>query len=276
MSKTKLKPWLLITSVIIGAISNILVTWACTLWSPVYLYQHSSNYPSQSSSTTKNMDPLINEFEERGFGNTIYYYDYDSLQNHRRIAKYHLSSGFPFKCLKIYIDKEWPFSMQDSSHNPSEGITSYDLGLKIPEYTKKVLRLPQKLYFIATEKNQIDLPTQPIWPALILNTIFYTFIWYLTFGIPGNIRLYSRHKKGLCITCKYNLKNLKSTYCPECGTEHPNLYQIPPTLKYTILTAIPLIILITPTYFLHWPITCIIWFTTIPIYIIILIHNHNS
>ena len=56
--------------------------------------------------------------------------------------------------------------------------------------------------------------TIPLWMPLLL------------FGLPlgillarGPLRRWRRHRRGLCLTCAYNLEGNTSGTCPECGTK---------------------------------------------------------
>ncbi len=64
------------------------------------------------------------------------------------------------------------------------------------------------------------LPLRPIWPGILINTLFYAALWSLPF-IPRfarQIRGHLRTKHHRCPTCNYDLRNLPTTTCPECGT----------------------------------------------------------
>jgi hypothetical protein len=69
-------------------------------------------------------------------------------------------------------------------------------------------------------------PTRPIWPAFIFNTVFYAlFIWpiiALLFATPGAVRYLRferRTRRGLCPACKYPMGD--SVVCTECGRKLP-------------------------------------------------------
>jgi len=62
------------------------------------------------------------------------------------------------------------------------------------------------------------LPLKPYWPGFIIDAAIYGTIWLGIFIIPGRLQHYLRERKNRCTTCGYNLHNLKSNRCPECGT----------------------------------------------------------
>ena len=59
------------------------------------------------------------------------------------------------------------------------------------------------------------LPCRPIWPAFLVNTIFYaTLLWLLIPG-PFALRRVLRVRRGLCPKCAYPMG--ESSVCTECG-----------------------------------------------------------
>ncbi|MCW5776274.1 MAG: hypothetical protein KIS87_07550 [Phycisphaeraceae bacterium] len=63
----------------------------------------------------------------------------------------------------------------------------------------------------------ITLPILPIWPGLLLNTLFYAAIWFALFTGLAALRTARRLRRGLCPVCRYDLRGLPQHACPECG-----------------------------------------------------------
>lgn len=63
----------------------------------------------------------------------------------------------------------------------------------------------------------VELPYLPLWPGLILNTLFYAAIWWGLLALPRLIRRVVRTRRGLCPRCAYDMRGLTNTPCPECG-----------------------------------------------------------
>ncbi len=72
-----------------------------------------------------------------------------------------------------------------------------------------------------TPEFRSALPVKPIWPGFAINTAFYAAIlWMLTLG-PFTARRIVRRKRGHCIQCGYNLRGHSGGgVCPECGARH--------------------------------------------------------
>lgn len=56
--------------------------------------------------------------------------------------------------------------------------------------------------------------TLPTWAPLVVLAAYPTIAF-----IRGPLRRYRRRRKGLCLTCGYNLTGLTEPRCPECATE---------------------------------------------------------
>ncbi len=61
------------------------------------------------------------------------------------------------------------------------------------------------------------LPLRPIWTGFAINTLFYAaLLWPLICG-PSALRRHIRRKRGLCVSCGYDLRHAEHDACPECG-----------------------------------------------------------
>ncbi len=63
------------------------------------------------------------------------------------------------------------------------------------------------------------LPYLPLWRGLAVNTLFYSLALWLVviaWSIPGRVRRRQRNKRGLCLSCGYDLRATPER-CPECG-----------------------------------------------------------
>ena len=62
-----------------------------------------------------------------------------------------------------------------------------------------------------------SLAVAPEWAGLVLNTGFYTLLWWLAFASIGRIKHNRRYRRGLCPMCRYDLMSDYSHGCSECG-----------------------------------------------------------
>jgi hypothetical protein len=64
----------------------------------------------------------------------------------------------------------------------------------------------------------VQVPTTPLWPGFLANTLFYgAMVWALS-QILLILRRRSRRRRGRCVRCGYNRAGLAAAVvCPECG-----------------------------------------------------------
>lgn len=67
------------------------------------------------------------------------------------------------------------------------------------------------------------IPLRPYWPGLLADSAFFALAWRLAVAMFIRARNRSRTRRGLCVKCKYDLKDLPT--CPECGTPVPRTPQ---------------------------------------------------
>lgn len=227
---------------ILGAIVNVLVAWACTLG----LNLSRLSGPSERSSTTAESEPywVVDQLQRPGAMRYVWVYipfdfgpapgldfyilsrpepvDLKEIPQWSQLAysksppkRYHLWAA-------IFIDdaRGWPFLSMSSfsamgAHPMKNEILVKSIGgFPVPES----LRFQPQFKDIEVEWfNCPIVPFRPIWSGFAINTTFYAaMLWGLTFG-PFAARRYIRNKRGLCIKCGYDLRGTEHEVCPECG-----------------------------------------------------------
>ncbi len=61
------------------------------------------------------------------------------------------------------------------------------------------------------------LSLRPIWPGFLIDTLFYTAIWFGVFLGFTSAKRYIRAKRGRCPRCGYDLRGALDHGCSECG-----------------------------------------------------------
>ncbi|MGP1346867.1 MAG: hypothetical protein ACTS3F_09420 [Phycisphaerales bacterium] len=123
--------------------------------------------------------------------------------------------GWPFLCLYSRIHEH----RDDALALAGRPVTG---GIRLPP-RKIPLTTSQAAISQARNPNQLTLrearalPLIPIWPGLLANTAIYAAaLWLLTLA-PLRLRRTLRARKGHCPHCAYDLNNLTTDRCPECG-----------------------------------------------------------
>lgn len=69
------------------------------------------------------------------------------------------------------------------------------------------------------------LPYLPIWRGLLIDTAFWGAVWFVLLwpmGLAtGRLKRSRRARHGKCVWCKYDLRGIENTHCPECGRQDP-------------------------------------------------------
>jgi len=70
---------------------------------------------------------------------------------------------------------------------------------------------------VAAGDREYRLPLRPIFPGFIVNTLFYSGVWFGIFFGVGFFKRVLRRKRGRCVKCSYDLRREFDKGCPECG-----------------------------------------------------------
>lgn len=189
----------------LGAIVNVLMAWALSLWSPIL---RSTDYEQQfprnvwwSSEDLSGIPLPVNHQHCVGVdmkltGADLYFCVY-------------LRSGIPFRSL----EHSWEYleggirtrTLKDGTVIIDEVLTNWCIHVSLDEF--------DPLLFPAYPSRK-HVPLRPIWHGFLLNSFFYGFLLWLV--VPILVRSYRRFR-GRCVECRYNLTGNTSGVCPECG-----------------------------------------------------------
>jgi hypothetical protein len=114
-----------------------------------------------------------------------------------------LQTGLPLKSMHGHIEKEVLKAVTAGNAPPRMSIRY--IGLH---------RLPARTGWIGRRVSHL-LPTRPIWPGFLFNTLFYAGVLWMVLIGPRVLRRHMRRRRGLCPACAYPVG--VSPVCTECG-----------------------------------------------------------
>ena len=197
---------LLAIVLLVGAVVNVAVAWACT---PIRPVGPTRSLHEARRNPEGGWDFWLLEENRRPGG--VHYWSYYELgveledpQNSdpmpSEIAPAWGSLGAPFESQRELDNREvhgsgWPTISMWSEYAGGRGV----------------------IRGLALEWGQPAMPLDAAWPGFAINTLFYaTLLWLLIPG-PFALRRFVRHRRGLCLACGYDLGHGEHDRCPECG-----------------------------------------------------------
>ena len=181
-----------IVCLILGSVMTIAVAWACAAWSParrargLYLTEQGEGV------------------HHWGFGVTL-----DSeMWYEASDVKYRgtLTTGWPFPSLRA---TEWGLVVTE---------TPWQMEQVDASIWRRGISLTRSQEPLSYDTKQRLLPLHPVLQGFVIDTLFYA-------GLLGAVRLAQtallrafRRRRGLCISCGYDLAGITAVVCPECGS----------------------------------------------------------
>ena len=211
----------LVVFLLLGAVVNVAVAWACAVWSGSR--GGSLIYPSFGS-RAESLDLDWLSQNEWTWSHRFYVMrtDPSTAIGVQRVAflEVYESSTFALEGpLAIRTRAGWPLpSVTGSKWFPSRIRSGSDQAPK-----RYIRAFPIEVDLTSSTPGlqrsvELAVPMFPIWPGFAIDTIFYAAIlWLLTFG-PFTARRIIRRRRGHCIKCGYDLRGSSGgEVCPECG-----------------------------------------------------------
>ena len=246
----------LVVFLILGAIVNVTIAWACAIWSDASLDSLVISNATQedldlfvqigwiSKSESENSTSNYKVKNTKGFGVSDSFL-IEEMLGVRDLPQYSASfprpvrivtivahshqTGWPLRCFSdAYYDQtgigifgasKSKFLQQTISDDEDDGILTFYITPQVPFEDWEYpmsLPVPDKIGPIPLPADRY-IPLRPIWSSFIINTIFYAIVLWLMMLFGATARRHSRLKNGHCPSCNYNLRSDYSSGCPECG-----------------------------------------------------------
>jgi hypothetical protein len=206
---------------LLGAIVNVAVAWACALWSglgkgiarvsltvpaawPAYLQQ--CGWPAPYATwRVADVGPGVTIIVTHGGDRDVTWDRSDLDAGKSNVTLYECCFGVPMRALEWRLygaqGADAARLCRDAALAPGSR-TGYACPSFIPT---------------AEPSRHRCLPTAPIWPGFAINTLLYGVILWLLFAATGMVRRRRRIERGLCPRCTYDLRGALADGCPECG-----------------------------------------------------------
>ena len=113
--------------------------------------------------------------------------------------------GFPFRCVRRCIEREWHVLGPNPPFNR----------LKPSSWSEGIL-LPNWVQFFGARDTMI-LPVIVVWPGMGMNLLVYAIVIYITTILGRKVVRGFRVLRGKCPMCAYDLRGEFESGCSECG-----------------------------------------------------------
>ena len=212
---------------LLGAVVNVAVAWALAMSVDVGLTHYDASAGIVSS------DETLGVSTHSSFGASLVYVHHS---RNERTRESQIFGGDPHELLPSWGDLDLVPSEDYTEGRASidnQALNSYGLPMLAMWYRYRInprIRPTAPLTYsvrggILVASYHIGgpggepgiLPIRLIFPGFAINTILYAAILWPLWRIPFALRRHIRRKRGLCVTCGYDLSGDLAGGCPECG-----------------------------------------------------------
>jgi hypothetical protein len=259
MQRSRLISRWIILPLALGFITTIAVAWSLAAWLPQKNWQRRdilTPTPERFSlfaTEFRACGAMRREWKRSGYSDDIYLLShlsaFEAIEDPRHSTSLDDSPRWPrwgdieavrikpefFPAVGCEHATGWPalaawYSMRFDRANAGRIDLSIRGGVHLPHEPSRIERLTT----LVDVPRVRALPLRPIWPGLILDTLFYATAWLIPRGGIRAARRWSRRHRARCGPCGYNLAGLPTgTPCPECGHRpHPlSPWSAPPSKR---------------------------------------------
>ena len=196
----------LVVFLLLGAIITVVVTCVCARWSPEVSCKLRSTTSAQATWLYL-VDPLA---QFQGYTQIDRYYVGCKVRE-LRASNWLLASGQVSSAWAHVVEAGFPLRCFHGTRMVNQKVQRGNGTWP-----------PPPIFRQATAKSQMKerlIPFHPLWPAFVLNSIFYAVITFGLIRIVECGRMARRRYKHQCPLCGYDLRGAEHDVCPECGVE---------------------------------------------------------
>lgn len=243
-----------VVCVVVGAVVNVVVAWACCLWSPITEFSMIRAYGGEGAvagygghvlvvkspkaawkrrlvqSVATELDQESSRYESGldlaavwteggGLGASWFATDGRVRYKWRAVSEW-LAAGSRGSC--VVYDFGIPLRTVRSIHDFEGWIAAEPSTSRVWSRLRPRMidALPPAFINGASAPVQIAdqrvLAVRPVWSGIIVNTAVYSVLAFVVMVLPRVVRRVVRERAGRCVVCGYEVAGLR--VCPECGT----------------------------------------------------------